>query len=407
MMIKAILLDLDDTLLGNPAQRFVQNYLALLENHLRETVGLAAGAKGLMTGTHAVVKSSDPTRTNEETFYAAFDPWLAASQISRADFDPAADHFYRAIYPQLQAVTQKRPGARRLVEWLLAQEYKVVVATNPFFPRTAIEQRLDWAGVSVQDIPFDLVTTLENMHYSKPHPAYYEEILARLGVQADEAIMVGDDWENDIEPAWRAGLNTFWIVPDGSNHDHEDLPIQPDGIGSLADFACRVQEENWLETLTPRPHEPTQIAPRLSGNLAALLSMVRETPPHVWQMRPDEAEWSPIEVLCHLGEAERDVQRPRLQLIAQADNPFLSQPKEPPRPASRICPEKAWHVALEFARERQQTIDFLTALESDAWVRPARHYIFGPTTLLEVANFLAQHDRLHMMQLCQTVGKCE
>jgi hypothetical protein len=244
--------------------------------------------------------------------------------------------------------------------------------------------------------------------------------------------MVGDDWENDMQPAWRAGLNTFWIVPDGTNPPTNpptapdgtnpptnpptapdgtnptlaSLPIQPDGIGSLADFACRVQEEHWLETLTPRPHEPAQIAPRLNGNLAALLSIVREAPAHVWPMRPDEAEWSPIEVLCHLGEAEREVQRPRLLRIVQTENPFLSLPKEPPRPASRLCPENAWNVALTFARERQQTIEFLAGLDAETWQRPARHYIFGPTTLLEMANFLAQHDRLHMMQLCHTVGLC-
>ena len=405
-MIKAILLDLDDTLLGNPPDQFVRSYLGLLEGYLHDTLGLQRSAKGLMTGTQAVIASSDPVRTNQETFYTAFSPLLEANQVSRADFDPVVAEFYSMVYPQLQAITQKRLGARRLVEWVMAQDYKVVIATNPFFPRVAIEQRLQWAAVPVDEIPFDLVTTLENMHYSKPHPAYYEEILARIGVQADEAIMVGDDWKNDIEPAWRAGLNTFWIMPDGSNHALDALSIQPDGIGTLADFACRVQEEHWLETLTSRPHESAQITPRLSGNLAALLGMVRETSAHVWHMRPDEAEWSPMEVLCHLGESERDVQRPRLQLIAQGDNPFLSQPKEPPRPASRICPDDPWNVALAYARERMQTIEFLTGLDDAAWNCPARHYIFGPTTLLEMANFIAQHDRLHMAQLCQTVGQC-
>jgi FMN phosphatase YigB (HAD superfamily) len=404
-MIKAILLDLDDTLLGNPTRQFVRSYLRLLDGYLRDSLGLEQSADGLMTGTQAVIASDDPLRTNDETFFDAFAPLLEAGRISRDQFDPAVERFYHTIYPQLEASTQKRPGARRLIEWLLEQDYAVIIATNPFFPRVAIEQRLQWAGAPVDELPFDLVTTLENMHYSKPHAAYYEEILARVGVQADEAIMVGDDWDNDMVPAWQAGLNTFWIVPDGTNRQGEP-PVQPDGIGSLADFACRVQEEHWLETLVPRPHEPAQIGPRLAGNLAALLGIVREIPPHVWHMRPDEAEWSPIEVLCHLGEAERDVQRPRLERIAREYNPFLSQPNEPPRPASRSCPDNAWHVAMGFAQERQQTITFLAGLDEAAWSRPARHYIFGPTTLLEMANFLAQHDRLHMTQLCHTVGQC-
>jgi hypothetical protein len=106
------------------------------------------------------------------------------------------------------------------------------------------------------------------------------------------------------------------------------------------------------------------------------------------------------------AESERDVQGPRLKQIADTDNPFLSQPKEPPRPAVRLCPENPWQVAQVFADERQQTIAYLAALPDNAWNRPARHYIFGPTTLLEMANFTAQHDRLHIVQLCQTVEKC-
>ncbi len=401
-MIKAILLDLDDTLLGNPTRPFTEKYLDLLARFMNERLGLDGLIKGLMAGTRAVVTNLDPLRTNWETFYAVLDPLLT---VSRDAFDSAVAEFYRSVYPVLQDGTQVRPGARQLVEWLLAQGYAVAVATNPFFPRVAIEQRLAWAGVPVDEVPFSLVTTLENVHFSKPHPAYYEEILARLGVQADEAIMVGDDWENDIAPAWQAGLNTFWLVPECGRRPVAH-PAEPDGCGTLADFVCRVQDENWLETLTPRPHEPAQIVPRLNGNLAGLLGMVREVPTSAWQMRPDPDEWSPIEVLCHLGESEREVQRPRLETIARTDNPFLSQPKEPPRPASRVCPDDAWGLAMVFAGERRQTVEYLAGLDDDAWNRPARHYIFGPTTLLEMANFTAQHDRLHLTQLCQTVRKC-
>jgi hypothetical protein len=59
-----------------------------------------------------------------------------------------------------------------------------------------------------------------------------------------------------------------------------------------------------------------------------------------------------------------------------------------------------------FATEREQTIALLTGLTDAQWGRPARHSVFGPTTLLEMAAFTARHDRLHINQLCQTLGKC-
>jgi len=145
-------------------------------------------------------------------------------------------------------------------------------------------------------------------------------------MQADEAIMVGDDWENDIVPARAAGLNTFWVCPDGCGCDATAQPMV-DGCGTLADFASRVQDEDWLNTLRPQAVTPDMVMPRLIGNLAAVAGVVREAPAHVWHMHPDEAEWSPVEVLCHLVDSERDVQRPRLERILAEDNPFLSRPK--------------------------------------------------------------------------------
>jgi FMN phosphatase YigB (HAD superfamily) len=400
-MIKAVLLDLDDTLLGNPAMKFTEDYLAALDRFLVDRLGLQGMSRALLLATREVLRSQDPLRTNDETFWEAMKPLLP---VSRNVFDPAVAEFYRAVYPDLQVGTVRRSEARPFVEWLLEQGLIVAVATNPFFPQTAIEQRLGWAGLPVGEIPFRLVTTMENVHFTKPHLAYYEEILARVGVQADEAIMVGDDWENDMLPARAAGLNTYW-VNDKAPPDPAQLATI-DGHGSLADFARLVQDQNWLETLTPRPLEPAQILPRLSGNLAAVLGAVREVPPHAWQMYPDEAEWSPVEVICHLVESEREVQRPRLETILREENSFLSAPNSPPGPATRVCPQDGWRVALAFAAERQKTLAFLAELDGDAWHRPARHSIFGPTTLLEMANFTAQHDRLHLTQLCQTVWRC-
>jgi HAD superfamily hydrolase (TIGR01549 family) len=398
-MIKAVLLDLDDTLLGNPTQQFVERYVGLLNQHIIESLGLDEIARPLLMSTREVVTSLDPLSTNEQVFYDSLTPYLT---VERESFDKAVEVFYREVYPSLRTYTEMRESARPLVEWLIEHGYKVAVATNPFFPRTAIQQRLDWAGLS--GIPFNLVTTLEEVHFSKPHPHYYEEVLARLGVQADEAVMVGDDWSNDIVPAWKAGLNTFWLCDKAKPGDLH--PVQPDGFGSFEEFVLLVQDRDWLETLVPRPHVPDQIAPRLLGNLAALLGIASHVPAPYWHTYPIENEWAPIEVVCHLRDSETTVQRPRLETILREDNPFLSQPPTPPGPTEQVCPECGWKVSLEFADERLKTVEFLDSLDADAWDRPARHSIFGPTNFLEMANFTAQHDRLHISQLCETVRQC-
>jgi FMN phosphatase YigB (HAD superfamily) len=97
-----------------------------------------------------------------------------------------------------------------------------------------------WAGVD--DVPFALVTTYENMHTCKPYPAYYVEIAQRIGVAPHACLMVGNDLLRDIAPARQAGMHTFladeWIA-------NPDPNITADRRGALSDFIAWVTNSKW------------------------------------------------------------------------------------------------------------------------------------------------------------------
>jgi hypothetical protein len=138
-----------------------------------------------------------------------------------------------------------------------------------------------------------------------------------------------------------------------------------------------------------------------------LFGTLADAKPHFWQQHPDPNEWSPIQIVCHLLESERKVQRPRLERILAENNPFLVAPPPPAEPHEALpCENDGLLVAEQMATEREKTLDWLRQIQQEDWNRPARHSIFGPTTLLEMAHFTAQHDRLHINQLCQTLGRC-
>lgn len=404
-MIKAVLLDLDETLLRNPPDTFANAYMkGLVQTLLRDLPQLEAtqvqGAIG--KGIEAVMHNQIPLQTNAETFYAAF---LHALQLEATDINVSIQRFLQEVHPALADLTATIGIAPKALQWLHANDYATAIATHPVFPQQATAQRLEWAGLRTAQ-PW-LVTVLDNVHFSKPNPAYYEEVLSRIGFEPDEALMVGDDWEADIVPAAAAGLNTFWIRP-ASTPAPTTLQISPDGSGTLETFYRLISEDNWLETQTPKALTAEQIYPRMLGNVAALDGIVRDVPDHYWHQRPDHNEWSPIEVLVHLLESECGVQRPRLQTILEEDNPFLTPPPTPPEPGSQNLSHVDPHVTMQrFAEERQQTLALLSHLSEQQWVRPARHSVFGPTSLLEMAAFTARHDRLHLNQLCQTIGKCQ
>ncbi len=408
-MIKAILFDLDDTLLINPAYEFVQHYKQALLPLLMSSFPQLTAAKledGIINGIRSVIQNSDPLRLNAEIFYAAFHE---VTGLSLRDHQPMMQLFFDEVHPSLKRVTTPVEVAPLAVKWLLDHRYAVAVATNPLFQHRAVEQRLEWACLPIPETAFWFVTSLDNMHYSKPWPQYYEEILTRLGFEPDEAVMIGDDWDNDIVGASQAGLNTFWIRNrHNQRRDIQQESVQPDGEGTLADFFRLVTEENWLQGLAPKPLVPSQIAPRMMGNVSALLGMVSEIPARYWHQRPDPNEWSPMEIVVHLRDSETRVQRTRLERILQDDDPFLVPPPSPPRPGEQqLQGLDGTQVALEFASERAKTLDLLNSLSADVWGRPARHSVFGPSNFLEMAAFTARHDRLHINQLCQTLGKCE
>ena len=231
--MRAILFDLDDTLLENNMDRFLKGYFGLLAPYMARLVPPDKFMPALLASTRAMVEHADPAVTNQQAFIADFFPRVGRTV---EEMMPAFDDFYRTQFGQLRSLTRPRPEARAAVQSAFDAGLDVVVATNPLFPEAAVRQRMEWAGVA--DFPFKLVTSYEVVHACKPHPRYYTEIVRRLGREPGECAMVGDDWDNDIVPSRQAGLVTYWL--------NEDAPLpdefNPQARGTLAALGRRLSE---------------------------------------------------------------------------------------------------------------------------------------------------------------------
>ena len=236
-MLKALLLDLDGTLLDNPMDEFVPAYLRALSGYLAAYVSRDRFVAELLRATRAMDLNDGCGPTNAEAFAAAFYP---AVGVPRETLEPVLERFYEKAFPALHSTTRPVAGTRALLDLACMRGWRIVIATNPLFPRTAIEQRLAWAGAPVDEHAYALVTSYEDMHATKSHPAYYREILARLELAPHECLMAGDDWGWDIVPPVRLGLAAWWIAsPDAAKPDAVALA----GQGSLADLCA------WLRAL--------------------------------------------------------------------------------------------------------------------------------------------------------------
>ena len=386
-MIPTLLIDLDNTLLGNDMETFLPLYLQKLGAHLADLIPPDQMIPELLNGTRKMLDNLDPTVNLEQAFAQHFYPALG---VSEGKLRTQIDDFYATVFPSIKAITTRFPESERFMKAIFGAGYEVVVATSPMFPRTAIVQRLEWAGVSVERFDYTLITSYEDFHFTKPHLEYYAEILGRLGRSSHETVMIGNDPENDLRPARTLGIPVFHAH--GSSTDEYPGGSLEDAIPWLenAPMHSDVQSANPSEALLARHR----------GNLAALLSMTKNLNDPIWLQRKERDEWAPVEIVCHLRDVEIEVNLPRVHAILSDLDPHLSSFDTDIWAEEReyIC-QSGPDALSAFIEGRQETISILEKLDAEDWSRPARHSLFGPTTLIEVMNIAAEHDLLHLAQL--------
>ena len=236
MSIRAILFDLDGTLLPMDNDEFTEVYLRLLaKTAMQWDYEPKQLIDGLWKGTAAMIKN-DGSRSNSEAFWTTFDAYL--HRQASADMKKF-DTFYVNEFHGAKAVTGENPLAAEAVALARKKAQYVVLATNPLFPPCAVETRLGWIDLSYSG--FDLVTNYENSRYCKPNPAYYMEILDKIGVKAEDCLMIGNDVGEDIVPARQLGMSTY-LVTDCLINRREEKTDGPGGsFLELVDYLNRIK----------------------------------------------------------------------------------------------------------------------------------------------------------------------
>ncbi len=225
-MTRIVLFDLDGTLLPVETEFFLTHYMDALAGYFEGVMTYEAFRKALLGATLETINNLDPGARNFEAFAESF------SRLSGLPWDdvwPIIDRYYAERYPKLRVHVPENPAARAVVEKCVEKGWRLVLATQPLFPDTATRERMRWCNID--SLPWELVTTLDNMHFCKPHPAYYREIVDTLGLDPTKCVMVGNDMQEDMV-AKKVGMKTF-LVEDFLIDRGEDL--EPDCRGRLVD----------------------------------------------------------------------------------------------------------------------------------------------------------------------------
>ena len=222
-MIKAVLFDLDGTLLLSDSEKFTGVYFGELVKYMSHLHGPEELINAVSAGTKAMVRN-DGSVTNEEAFWKTYCSIFGSH--AREEEAAFAD-FYATRYPELKVLCGKHPEVDAFTKALKAAGYKLVVATNPLFPLSVQKERISWTGMDPAIA--DRITAYENSHYSKPDPRYYLEITQNIGIYPEECLMVGNDVREDMEAASATGMQVFLMPEFMINRDGKDISGCPQG----------------------------------------------------------------------------------------------------------------------------------------------------------------------------------
>ncbi len=216
--MKAILFDLDGTLLPMDESAFLKSYLKnFAALCARENLPAERMTDCLLYGMQKMMHNSGGELTNEQCFWKAF--------FKKAEMDDNSDRsafirFYDKEFLNVRSSVFPSPFAAECVNAAKQKGLRAICATNPLFPRVATLKRIEWAGLSPDD--FELITTYEDYRCTKPDLNYYKAILSEAGLEPADCVMIGNDTREDM-CAGKLGMETFLITDCLINRDGVDI----------------------------------------------------------------------------------------------------------------------------------------------------------------------------------------
>ena len=393
-----ILFDLDDTLLENSMEKFLPAYFQLLGKHLSLYISPEKLPEVIFAGTELMVKNLDPAITLEECFDDYFYPKLGQQKSSLSS---KISEFYQNQFTALKPVTNEIKFAADLVNSLFRAGHKLVIATNPLFPKMAIDHRIEWANLGVPLSDFEYITNFEELHFTKPRPEFIAEILGKIGWPEEPVVMVGNEWEMDILPAEQLGFPTFFIGSTPTEFIGKTNPQS--SSGSIEDVVNWTNQINYSKSFD------------IPNTQIAIIALLRATAANIdsyrrmglnldfFKNRPEANEWSLVEIISHLADVDREVNIPRLKLIQSQENPFIEAALTDHWADERnYLKNDPFQTIENFVENRKQLLEILSEFDTNIWKKSINHAIFGPTTVSELIKFTTQHDRIHISQIVKT-----
>ena len=191
-MIKAVLFDLDGTLLDRDAsvKKFIENQYERLSNYLGHIPKEKYITRFIELDSRGYVwKDKVYQRLVEEYDIVEID-WEYLLQDYISEFK-----YHCVPFTNLH----------RMLEELKEKDLVIGMITNGFG-----QFQMDNIRALGIEKYFDAILVSENEGIKKPNPAIFERALTRLNIAPSESVFVGDHPENDVKASRYVGMKAIW-----------------------------------------------------------------------------------------------------------------------------------------------------------------------------------------------------
>ncbi len=223
-MIKAVIFDLDQTLLDRDAT--FANYLSSQYDHFQLSSSRVTKSEYI----DFILSIDDHGYTKKgEVFQRACREILSSTVSSKT----LLAH-YQEEYGKEPVLYEGVKGALERLKKI----YQIGLITNG-----RVQSQMAKIEISGIKDYFDSIQISEAVGVEKPDPLIFQIGIQSLDRKPEECVYIGDHPKNDVEGAKACGMKGIWL-----RKAYYDPPIQMDG-----EIESIVELQNWLETLNDAP----------------------------------------------------------------------------------------------------------------------------------------------------------
>ena len=235
--LRAILLDLDDTILDDQGGRDEAWDIAVAHSlAIHSELDPGELHSEVMAQTNWFWSDPERHRRGRLDLDAARSEIIAAALAALGRPDPVAARQAAALHGAHRSACQRfLDGALPALTLLRERfEFLALVTNGASTPQRAKIERFGLGRF------FDHIQVEGEFGRGKPDPAVFGHVFDRLGVRADESLMVGDSYEADVIGAIEAGAHAVWIDFRGAGRPPSVPPRPHASVRSLAELVRRL-----------------------------------------------------------------------------------------------------------------------------------------------------------------------